>query len=449
MNRNKHIDAQVRLELLGPPRLTVDGSPIDISRKKSMALVAWIALHDNPVPRERMVALLWPQAEPSKGKHALRSALYSLSLEAGTTVVLSNREFLSLGENISVDCRELAKYDRELEVEEPFSKSYVESLRASIELYRGNLLDGFEPSRVAAEYDDFIMQQDEMLRRLVGKLRAKAVRSATLRGEMDEALEHARAWARLDSLDEAPHRRLMELHAWSGRKDLASGVFNGLSERLQTELGTDPEEETTLLMEAIRSNALAKPLSAPGSHTPAWEGQGVRAGFTSVLSISIERAATRFQSREPYDAASVVDLFFQDALAEILNRRSAYDVMGFGDRIGALFGFPSATGDDAYNAIMAGIEILQAASAWELMLTVAVGSGLVYRRDDSMERARYSGPGIRNADLLRYGADSGHIYLDDTTAEHAGDAIPVEEVFLSTGETRHRRAWLVKIIRTG
>ena len=441
-------DAVVRLEILGPPRLVVRGNEVVPSHRKSMALAGWLALQGGSVTRDRVVSLLWPSLEPSKARRALRTALSALNGAASFQVFESTREIISLNSSITADIDEFRRRAEVLEAEEPLSGEYHEKLEAVIGLYRGNLLEGLNLSDVDHEYDDFITQEEMALTETVVSLHARAVRSATLRGSVSDAIEHARIWSRLDPTDQRPHRRLMELYSWTGRKDLAIQQFERLAADLRRELGSDPDEETIELRDLISENRLADPpfLSEKKHTAPVWEGRDIQAGTTTVLAASLERTALRLLSFDAYDAASVVNLYLQDELTAILRRRSAGNVTVFGDRIGALFGFPSAGGDAAHNAVMAGIEMVQAARGWNFMLTVGVGTDLVYRRliDDSADSSLTCGPGIRAAEIQRFGGDAGGVYLDESTAKLVNTSLPLQPVRMASTDGTPVAAWRVK-----
>ncbi|NTV64970.1 MAG: hypothetical protein HGA65_15780, partial [Oscillochloris sp.] len=46
--------------LLGPPQILRDGAAIDLPRRRTRALVYYLAAQPGPVGREQLMALLWP-----------------------------------------------------------------------------------------------------------------------------------------------------------------------------------------------------------------------------------------------------------------------------------------------------------------------------------------------------------------------------------------------------
>ena len=68
------------LYLLGPPRVERDGKPVEVNRRKALALVAYLAVTGQSHSRDYLVNLLWPEYDSSRGRAALRR---TLSLPSG------------------------------------------------------------------------------------------------------------------------------------------------------------------------------------------------------------------------------------------------------------------------------------------------------------------------------------------------------------------------------
>src|SRR5437867_1200446 len=71
--------AGIRLTLLGPPVLAVDGVPPGVLLgAKPLALLAYLALEDGPHPRELLAALLWGDNPDPAARASLRQAVKQL-----------------------------------------------------------------------------------------------------------------------------------------------------------------------------------------------------------------------------------------------------------------------------------------------------------------------------------------------------------------------------------
>jgi DNA-binding SARP family transcriptional activator len=70
---------QLKLYLFGYPRVELDGSTVELDTRKTLALLAYLALEAKTFSREALAALLWPDFEPKSAYHNLRRALWTLN----------------------------------------------------------------------------------------------------------------------------------------------------------------------------------------------------------------------------------------------------------------------------------------------------------------------------------------------------------------------------------
>src|SRR5881398_3513614 len=77
----------LRLTLLGPPAVTRDGRPLAFDTRKATALLAFLALEGKPQPRDRLAALLWPDADPNRARSALRRTVSVTAAQVGDALV--------------------------------------------------------------------------------------------------------------------------------------------------------------------------------------------------------------------------------------------------------------------------------------------------------------------------------------------------------------------------
>src|SRR3954469_218658 len=71
-------DTGLQLRLLGPPVVDRDGAPLETDTRKATALLAYLAVTGEEHRRETLVALLWPDYDPDRGRAALRRTLSTL-----------------------------------------------------------------------------------------------------------------------------------------------------------------------------------------------------------------------------------------------------------------------------------------------------------------------------------------------------------------------------------
>jgi DNA-binding SARP family transcriptional activator len=127
----------------------------------------------------------------------------------------------------------------------------MENLTRAAGLYRDHFMAGFT-LRDSAGFDDWQFFQSEALRRDFSEVLEKLVKALSDHGEFDQAIAYAQRWLAMDSLHEPAHRRLMQLYAWSGRRNAALRQYHTCVQILKEELSVPPLDETTQLFSPSR-----------------------------------------------------------------------------------------------------------------------------------------------------------------------------------------------------
>ena len=261
----------LKLRLLGRFEARLgSGPPLVFATRKSQALLACLALRmGHSQPRDSLIALLWGDADPPRARQNLRQALTEVRrLLRGNPGLVSDRETVALrGNGVESD---VMAFDRLLSERTP------DALEQALNLYRGELLEGFSLDEEA--YEDWLGTARERMRmRAVQGLAELLVQQVNT--EQDEkAISTATRLVDLEPYHEPAHRALMRLHQRQGRRGLALRQYQLCVRVLQQELGTEPEEETRLLYQDI----VACP-PAPGSGMSAAH---AAAGGTAQMLVS-------------------------------------------------------------------------------------------------------------------------------------------------------------------
>ena len=58
----------LRIDVLGTPRIEVDGEALGVDTRKATALLAYLAVTGGVHGRDLLVDLLWPDSEPDRGR---------------------------------------------------------------------------------------------------------------------------------------------------------------------------------------------------------------------------------------------------------------------------------------------------------------------------------------------------------------------------------------------
>jgi predicted ATPase/DNA-binding SARP family transcriptional activator len=255
--------ARIEMFLLGPPRLERDGVPLQFDTRKILALAAYLAVsgpgaEEAWVTRDSLLALLWPELEPSRARAVLRRNLSLLrsALEGEWLAVAGQMVGTDPEADFWLDVDQFTRLVRVWEThghpQEQVCPECLEALTEAVDLYQGDFLEGFG-LRDSVAYDDWQFFQAEGLRQELAGALERLVRGHSAQGNHKAALPYARRSLALDPLHEPAHRQLMQLYAQIGRRSAALRQYEECVRILDEELGLAPAEETTALHEEIRS----------------------------------------------------------------------------------------------------------------------------------------------------------------------------------------------------
>src|SRR4029453_10193984 len=83
--------AALRIALLGPPRVELDGEPIQVDTRKAIALLAYLAVAPERHGRDVLAELLWPDHDQEHARGALRRTLSTLNKALGAGWLAADR----------------------------------------------------------------------------------------------------------------------------------------------------------------------------------------------------------------------------------------------------------------------------------------------------------------------------------------------------------------------
>lgn len=233
----------LRVRLLGPPRVESDGAVLAITRRQVRALFYYLVAQPEPVSRERLSFLFWPDAPESKARRRLSRLLAQLHRE------LPDRDLLLASQDcVGFDpdrvCSDLASFIR---LSDP--DRGAESLCRAAELYRGPFLAGFSLAG-SCEFDNWVCQQQLVYERLYLNVLAALIEESTARQDYEAAIAYACRYLVTDELAEDVHRRLIVLYTMTGKRSAALRQFERCIAVLEREFGVRPLPETRAVYES-------------------------------------------------------------------------------------------------------------------------------------------------------------------------------------------------------
>jgi predicted ATPase/DNA-binding SARP family transcriptional activator len=270
----------VRVDVLGPLRLVVDGAPVEVRGPKRRAVLALLALAGGrAVSTDQLVDALWPSAPPESGRAALHSHVSRLrghlgpgaarlvTVDSGYRLVLGADELdVARARALLTDARATAKRD-------PAAASA--QLREARALWRGPVFaDLSEVASLATAAVGF-----ERLRREVTDL---LIGCAIDAGQVDGVVELAADALGADPLREPAVLQLMRALAMTGQAPLALRTGRDYRQRLAAEAGLDPSAALAELERGIAGgtidppNAARTPTGSRARHVSRAAGPGTR-----------------------------------------------------------------------------------------------------------------------------------------------------------------------------
>ena len=256
--------SQLRLHLLGSPRIEHNGAPIQVDTRKAIALLAYLDVSGESYRRDTLAVLLWPEADQTRARAALGRTLSALSKALERRWLSVDRHTVGLdwdaGPWTDLDRFRslLAACGTHAHAEAEVCDGCLDPLTQAVELHRGIFLDGFT-LRDAPAFDDWQYTQAEAIRSELAGALNKLTRCHVARRDFQPAISYCRNWLALDSMDESVHRRLMQLYYWSDQRGRAMRQYRECVRILDQELGVAPLEETTQLYQAVKEHQVPPP----------------------------------------------------------------------------------------------------------------------------------------------------------------------------------------------
>jgi DNA-binding SARP family transcriptional activator len=327
--------ATLTVSVLGTVAVSIAGRPIRIKTRKSAAVLAYLALHEQLCEtRERLVGLLWSETEEEKARGSLRQTVRELRAlfdEAGYQGFHTEKLTLEFDPaSIEIDLRAVLR-----EAEGGRAHPLLLDRQRPVE----TMLQGFE------DLDPSFRVWLLAIREAVNRRLLRALELA-LRNESADAAERGRIAAAIINVDpthEEACRLLMREKAAAGDVGGALKVYNALWDLLGDDYDMEPAAETQQLVAQIKSGDLERKPAPSGS-------QRATGGRSQLRTGKIELALDPFETNEVQpDKLHLVQGFRRHLIASLVRFREWYVT----DRAAPLASGPSTLPISARYAVQA------------------------------------------------------------------------------------------------
>jgi predicted ATPase/DNA-binding SARP family transcriptional activator len=248
--------AHLRLSFLGSPEVWYGRQTLSFATRKVLALLIYLTVEEGLHPREKLVTLFWPESDPVHGRGALRTTLGHLRRTLEKAVPPGSQTYLvvkadALGFNATSDFElDLRTIGAALGAEQ------ARLLQEAIRRYRGDFLEGFGLPDAPA-FDDWVTFQRQHWHHQMNSAFDRLSRWQSAGRQFEEGIATAVRWVAHDRLNEAAHRRLMQLHVLAGNRTAALQAYQACRTILAQEVAAEPSPETDALARRIRDVRLA------------------------------------------------------------------------------------------------------------------------------------------------------------------------------------------------
>jgi DNA-binding SARP family transcriptional activator len=246
----------ITVQMLGPFSITIQESPLKLPSSRGLALLKYLLLHHKQdTPRDVLMDIFWPDADPEAARNNLNVAMHGLrqALRSHTDVVLIRFEDCAYGLSpnleIWLDVEEFEKCiksGQQLEAQKKPSAA-VAQYEGAVNLYREDFL-------ADNPYEGWTVLDRERLRVAYLDTLDRLSRIYFSQEQYAACITLCQLILTRDLCREDANCRLMQCYSRLGQGPLALRQYQICMEALRTELEVDPTPETTQLYNCIRNH---------------------------------------------------------------------------------------------------------------------------------------------------------------------------------------------------
>lgn len=254
--------SSIKVSLFGKFDITYGEQRTQIRARKVQELFIYLLVFRNsPQPRESLSEVLWADQPETISKKNLRQTLWHLQSAFKEFKNSSRLELLiedgwihiRLPTDFWLDTAEFEQvfnvvyHKQALEL----SREDFDAMQYAVNLYRGDLMEGW--------YQDWCIFERERFQMMNLTLLDKLVQYCEIHHNCDAGLSYGWQILRHDHAYERAHRQLMRLYAMSGDRTQALRQYQRCVDALRAELGVEPSAGTQQLYKQIQADKFVPP----------------------------------------------------------------------------------------------------------------------------------------------------------------------------------------------
>lgn len=259
---------QLRFSLLGSPTATYGQQSLSIGRSQVRALLYCLATSLQPVSRELLTFMFWPDTAEGTARRNLTQLLSHLRRALPIAdALLATSDAIQLDPNLVWS--DTVAFEDLCAAQDNDDRQHLQDALA---LYRDAFLSGVSfPQH--PEFESWMLGERARFETLyLDTLRTMSAYYAD-QGHYAEAIQCAQRHLAIDELAEDVHRQLIELYAAAGDRGAALRHYEDCQRILERELGVGPLPETQAVYQRILSGSTSTSIiPQPEPHWTTWQG---------------------------------------------------------------------------------------------------------------------------------------------------------------------------------
>ncbi len=270
--------SKIRIQLFGRFCVRRDEQVLaGFEARKIQELFCYLLLHrHNPLSRESLASLLWPDTTTAQSKKKLRQMLWHLQSALGSqTEAIHDRLLLVEPDWVQVNAEadlwlDTVVFEKTFELVQGIAgqeldAQKVQALQNAVQLYQGPPLEGC--------YEDWCLYQRERLQNMYLVMLEKLMSYCEKHNDYDASILYGMRIISCDRVRERTRRQLMRLHYLNGDRAAALYQYEQCVAALDEELGVKPSKRTVALYKQILAEQLVEPepTFTPSEAQPALE----------------------------------------------------------------------------------------------------------------------------------------------------------------------------------
>lgn len=253
---------RLEIHLLGGLQIRYNDHVVtNLVSRKAEALLAYLACHQRPYPRDVLADIFWENRTQTQAAGNLRVVLNSLRNTVEPFVII-NRHMVAVNwqSDLWVDAlafeQLLGDFTQTAGGKVELPTVMVDQMTKALALYQGEFLTGFF-IRQAPQFDEWARIERERLHILA----IKTVQALSLHylatQQYGLGVNAVERWLHFDLFNEEAHRTLMLLLAREGHRSAALQHYERIVALFRYEMGNEPSAETEALYYKILDDAIS------------------------------------------------------------------------------------------------------------------------------------------------------------------------------------------------